>query len=101
MPTRAATTRASPPAPTPRRTRALVVAAALLAAAAGCGDSAGEHRCDATRAPVVPGDPSGPCNGAVALCDRRYDQVVYVTAHNAMSNADDGWYRPNQQHGVG
>lgn len=42
----------------------------------------------------------GTCNGDPALCDRRYDQVAYATTHNAMSNADEGWLGPNQQHGL-
>lgn len=37
------------------------------------------------------------CNGAEALCDRRYDEVAYATAHNAMSNEEDGWAAPNQR----
>jgi hypothetical protein len=40
------------------------------------------------------------CNGYEALCDRRFDEVVFPTAHNAMSNADDGWVAANQQHGM-
>ncbi len=36
------------------------------------------------------------CNGAVELCARRYDEVVYPTTHNAMSNGQDGWQNPNQ-----
>lgn len=40
------------------------------------------------------------CNGAVELCSRRYDQVVYPTAHNAMSNQEDGWSIPNQYFGI-
>jgi hypothetical protein len=27
------------------------------------------------------------CNGQPALCDRPYDQVTYLTTHNAMSHA--------------
>ena len=49
------------------------------------------------------GDPSDGamrCNGYEALCDRRFDEVVFPTSHNAMSNADDGWIAPNQQHGM-
>lgn len=42
----------------------------------------------------------GTCNGDAALCERRYDQVAYATTHNAMSNADEGWIVPNQQHGI-
>jgi hypothetical protein len=36
------------------------------------------------------------CNGDVALCSRGYDQVSYVTTHNAMSNAEEEWVNPNQ-----
>ena len=55
-------------------------------------------------APPVDGDASADtprrCNGFEALCDRRFDEVVFPTTHNAMSNADDGWVAPNQQHGM-
>jgi hypothetical protein len=37
------------------------------------------------------------CNGSQAMCGRAYDQVRYVTTHNAMSNAADGWRQPNQK----
>jgi hypothetical protein len=40
------------------------------------------------------------CNGFAALCDRRLDQVAFVTAHNAMSNADEEWVFPNQEHSL-
>jgi hypothetical protein len=40
------------------------------------------------------------CNGYEVLCDRRFDEVVFPTTHNAMSNAADGWVAPNQQHGM-
>lgn len=36
------------------------------------------------------------CNGQQSLCNRSYDQVRYVTTHNAMSNAMDNWIQPNQ-----
>jgi hypothetical protein len=38
------------------------------------------------------------CNGHLELCDRRYDEVAYLTTHNAMSSAEDGWRLPNQQY---
>lgn len=42
-------------------------------------------------------DPNGPCNGHVALCDRRYNDVAFPAAHNAMSAADlPGWFLPEQ-----
>jgi hypothetical protein len=40
------------------------------------------------------------CNGAEALCDRRFDQVVFPASHNAMSSSDDGWLAPDQEHGI-
>jgi len=40
------------------------------------------------------------CNGAPELCDRRFDEVAYATTHNSMSNADDGFFMPNQQYSV-
>lgn len=36
------------------------------------------------------------CNGSDRLCDRKFNDVAYATTHNAMSNAQDGWFPPNQ-----
>ena len=37
------------------------------------------------------------CNGHVALCDRRYDDVAYPATHNSMSAADEPrWFLPEQ-----
>jgi hypothetical protein len=37
------------------------------------------------------------CNGAVALCDRRLDEITLAGAHNAMGSSDDpDWMFPNQ-----
>ena len=44
--------------------------------------------------------PEATCNGAAALCERRYDQVAYVTTHNAMSTQEDGFFGPNQFLGI-
>lgn len=41
---------------------------------------------------------TAPCNGHAALCDRPLDQVTLPATHNAMSNGDEGWLAPNQQH---
>lgn len=38
------------------------------------------------------------CNGHPELCDRRYDEVAYVTTHNAMSSEEEGWRLPNQHY---
>jgi hypothetical protein len=40
------------------------------------------------------------CNGYEALCDRRFDEVVFPATHNSMANADDLWFAPNQEHGI-
>jgi hypothetical protein len=40
------------------------------------------------------------CNGSIELCARSYDDVAYPTTHNAMSNAEDGWQRPNQNRNI-
>ncbi len=40
------------------------------------------------------------CNGHAALCGRRFNAVAYVTTHNAMSSAENGWPGPNQYEAV-
>lgn len=40
------------------------------------------------------------CNGHAELCDRPLPEVTLPGTHNSMSNADDGWLPPNQQHGL-
>ncbi len=37
------------------------------------------------------------CNGVASLCDRPFDEVVFATSHNAMSNDAESWLAPNQQ----
>ena len=46
------------------------------------------------------GDTTLACNGDASLCDRRYDEVSFASTHNSMSNADDHWAAPNQEHGI-
>jgi hypothetical protein len=48
----------------------------------------------------VDGGPPLRCNGHEILCDRRFDEVVFPATHNAMSNADEPWFAPNQEHGI-
>jgi len=99
---------------------ALVVLAATLACGATAArdddvPDAAEVRSDVAldaapdQADDAPGEadaPSGdtvaslPCNGHTALCGRRFDQVAYVTTHNAMANAADGFKLPNQDDDV-
>ena len=44
---------------------------------------------------------SGPCNGHIELCARRYDQIAFPATHNAMSAADEpGWFIPEQPTGL-
>lgn len=45
-------------------------------------------------APEAPPDTA--CNGSDALCERRVDEVVFATTHNAMSSEEEGWKPPNQ-----
>jgi hypothetical protein len=40
------------------------------------------------------------CNGHAELCDRPFDEVAFPGAHNAMSNAEEGWQLPNQVYGI-
>lgn len=39
---------------------------------------------------------TAPCNGDPALCGRRFDQVVFPSAHNANSSHEQGYLFPNQ-----
>lgn len=91
-------------APHSRFVRVLRVAELVLLALAttvtACDDSSDLGHCARDAGSVAVTD-AGTCNGSASLCERRYDQVVYVTAHNAMANADEGWHQPNQQHGIG
>ena len=72
----------------------------LLFALHACNDGTDLGACRIP--PPAPGEVAPPAgsNGSEALCARRYDEVTYATAHNAMSNRDEGWYRPNQRHGI-
>ena len=46
---------------------------------------------------VVVAASGGPCNGAVELCARRLNKVVFPGAHNAMGSAmNPAWLFPNQ-----
>ena len=47
-----------------------------------------------------PPPPAMKCNGHTELCGRRYNEVVYAATHNSMSNIDEGWNFPNQEHGI-
>ena len=36
------------------------------------------------------------CNGYESLCFKKYNEVAYLTTHNAYSSFEDGFYLPNQ-----
>ncbi|MDX2360305.1 MAG: phosphatidylinositol-specific phospholipase C domain-containing protein [Crocinitomicaceae bacterium] len=40
------------------------------------------------------------CNGDVSTCDRRFDEVAYLTTHNAFNAQDQGYTFPNQSYGL-
>ena len=40
------------------------------------------------------------CNNHMELCERRYDEVAYATAHNAHANTADGFSPPNHTNGL-
>lgn len=40
------------------------------------------------------------CNGHEALCDRRFDQVVFPATHNAMAASNLGWVWPHHDGGL-
>lgn len=36
------------------------------------------------------------CNGAFSLCSKKYDEVAYLTTHNAFNSSQDNFALPNQ-----
>ena len=36
------------------------------------------------------------CNGSNSLCNKRYNEVAYLTTHNAFNSTEDGFNLPNQ-----
>lgn len=77
-----------------------VALAVVILSAAGMGAAALALRFR-PKAAVEAADAVLECNGAVALCDRRLDQVTFAGAHNAMGSADNPhWMFPNQDANV-
>ncbi|QTE28980.1 PI-PLC domain-containing protein [Pengzhenrongella sicca] len=74
-------------------TAAAVVGALLALGARPAGPPAAGPDAAATPAPVG-------CNGHAKLCDRRYDEVAFAGAHNAMSALDEGFYLAEQPTGL-
>src|SRR5262245_15022023 len=100
-------------------TRALLpstISFLLALAVAACADdeaTPADGAVDAVTAPDAPadsaaGDDASPpdtqaslaCNGAAALCDRRYDEITFATTHNGMSASAEGWTHPDQRYGI-
>lgn len=40
------------------------------------------------------------CNGDFSLCDKRYNEVAYLTTHNAFNAEEDNFNLPNQTYGL-
>ena len=40
------------------------------------------------------------CNGSINLCDKKYNEVSYLTTHNAFNSDQDGLLFPNQTYNI-
>ena len=40
------------------------------------------------------------CNGDIELCDKLYNQISYLTTHNAFNAEEEGFNLPNQTYGL-
>tara|TARA_Y100000385_G_scaffold241505_1_gene257948 strand:- start:357 stop:590 length:234 start_codon:yes stop_codon:yes gene_type:complete len=40
------------------------------------------------------------CNGSMDLCSKQYNEVAYLTTHNAFNSDEDGLFFPNQTHNI-
>ncbi len=85
-----------------RRGGALVAGAALVALAAAALTASVLLAAGGPAAPAATAAaPRGGCNGSVALCGRRLDDVVFAGTHNSYAAADEpGWLFANQRHGI-
>lgn len=63
---------------------------------AGPTDTPRDTTPETTPEPAIPAT----CNGAISLCPKRYNEVAYVTTHNAMSSQEEGWSPPNHLFGL-
>ncbi|MAU35959.1 MAG: hypothetical protein CMD14_01130 [Flavobacteriales bacterium] len=43
---------------------------------------------------------NGQCNGAIDLCSKQYNEVSYLTTHNAFNSDEDGLLFPNQTYNI-
>lgn len=81
-----------------RAARAWVLAAVgVMVAGVVIGTWPDDHHLAAARGAT---DGEG-CNGHVALCDRRYDDVAFPATHNSMAAASEpGWFYAEQPDGI-
>ena len=40
------------------------------------------------------------CNGSELLCSKKYNEVSYLTTHNAYNSAEDSFFLPNQNYSI-
>ena len=40
------------------------------------------------------------CNGSIELCSKKYNEVAYLTTHNAFNSSEDGLLFPNQTNDI-
>lgn len=40
------------------------------------------------------------CNGSISLCSKRYNEVAYLTTHNAFNSVEDSFLFPNQNFNI-
>lgn len=49
---------------------------------------------------IVSNAASSQCNGHLSLCDKRFNDVAYLTTHNAFNAEEDGFNLPNHTYGL-
>ena len=45
-------------------------------------------------------DVKSQCNGSFQLCDKKYNEVAFLTTHNAFNSSEDNFQFPNQTHNI-
>lgn len=86
-----------------RRASATSLLALILITAAitsGCGGGGISETIKSAPGPAQPAAQQMICNGAAALCARRYNEVSFPATHNSMSNLEESWGFPNQAYGI-
>jgi len=79
-----------------------VLAAVAVVIVVGALAAAGAAALDAPAVPRAAPATAAGCNGSVANCDRRINDVVWPATHNSYAASDQaGWYFANQTRGIG